>query len=155
MQKWWFTDFFAMSKDFQDLCLRVKFAFMRDPFFHMETDFMASASLAGSCVLEIFLVAHVLSSLKWPWSPSLLTSQGRVGHITFYSGQSSWASLRLNLSWVGLYRCCALRLWRAWHKERRVWNSESSYVPPCFHCSRHILFPRLERAELGGYTVSQ
>ena len=53
-----------MSKDFQDLFLRVKFAFMRDPFFHMETDFMASASLAGSCVQEIFLVAHVLSSLK-------------------------------------------------------------------------------------------
>ena len=56
--------FFAVSKDFQDLCLRVKVAFMRDPFFHTETDFMASASLAGSCVLEIFLVAHVLSSLK-------------------------------------------------------------------------------------------
>ena len=53
-----------MSKDFQDLFLRVKFAFMRDPLFHMETDFMASASLAGSCVQEIFLVAHVLSSLK-------------------------------------------------------------------------------------------
>lgn len=121
MQKWWFTDFFfAVSKDFQDLCLRVKVAFMRDPFFHTETDFMASASLAGSCVLEIFLVAHVLSSLKWPWRPSLLTSQGQVGHITFYSGQSSWASLHLNLSWVGLYRCSTLRLERMTQGEKSL-----------------------------------
>ena len=111
--------FFAMSKDFQGLFLRIKVALMRDLLFHLETDFMASASLAGSCALEIFLVAHVLSSLKWPWNPSLLTSESHVGHITFYSGQSSWASLHLNLSWVGLYRRCTLRFWSSWPKERR------------------------------------
>ena len=76
------------------------------------------------CTRNIFSSSHILQ-FEVTLKPESSDSQGHLGHITLYSGQSPWASFHPNLSWVVLYRCCALRLWSTWHRQHANFISQA------------------------------